>query len=818
MHGLELIGHDFKIAVRSLLKDRRSVALAVVALSLGIGATTVIFSVVYSVLVNSFPFKDPSRVVHFYIQSPDRPGRSAWYSAPEFFEYREQNRVFSDVLGGASMEVLYSIENSTYRVRGALLDPHALRALGVRPVLGRDMTDADGAAGAPPTFLISYRMWCNRFNRDPSVLGMTLNLNGTMRTLIAVLPPRFLLEASDVFFPTTITAGSTGALVGLPGSLPLPVWTYARLKPGITSEQAAANVKVIARNLAKTYPNRYPKQFKIAVVSLADAYTAATLKEMVYILLGAVLMLLMIACSNVANLLLARATARDTELAVRARLGASRWRLMRQLLTESFVLAATGTVIGCFLAIAGIQWAKAAIPIDALPAEMEIRFSGQALLATIGVTVLTTILCGLAPAIRAARSDLHSSLSGSGKNIGLRSGHGRIRAILVLAQMSLSIILLVGAGLMMRTLFALQRIDPGLNPENVLLGRLVFPKNQFQVSGKVIPFFQQLLQKIGSLPGVVAVSPMLVSPIQPGPASPVTISGSTQTNKPESLLEFVGEDYFRAVGIPLLNGRMLSKMDVDGVRKVVLVNREFVREFFEGSNPIGRTISLEVLSRSTPPGQQPIFEIIGIVGDARNNGLQNDIQPQAFIPYTTPPVPVSAIVVRTNVSPQSLEQAVRQQIWAVDRGVALTNTISLEEVLNRESLAAPKFGAGLISTFACIGLILSAIGAFSVMAYTVALQTHDIGVRMALGAEPRAVIRLIMLKGLRPILAGVAVGIAASFGLMRLLASQIYGVTTADPLTFGGAVTVLVIVGVIACLLPVRQATRVDPLVALRRE
>ena len=329
MLWLKWIGRDLKYSIRSLLKDRGSVALALLALSLGIGATTVIVSVVYSLLVNTFPYKDPSRIIHFYIVSPDQPWRSAWYPLPEFLEYRAQNQVISDVLGGASMEVLYNLENSTYRVRGALLDSQALRALGVRPILGREIADADGAPNAAPTFLMSERLWRERFNRDSSLLGKTFRLNGVVRTLIAILPPRFSLHNADVFFPTTMGPGLTQALVnGERGerSQPLLVWTYARLKPGVTPEQAAANIEVIARNLAKAYPFRYPKQFKVAVVSMSDAYTTTTFKQMLYILLGAVLTLLLIACSNVSNLLLARATTRERELAVRASLGASRWR------------------------------------------------------------------------------------------------------------------------------------------------------------------------------------------------------------------------------------------------------------------------------------------------------------------------------------------------------------------------------------------------------------------------------------------------------------------------------------------------------------
>ncbi len=819
MDGLRSVARDLRYAVRSLRQDRGSVALAVLALSLGIGATTVIFSVVYSVLIAAFPFADNLRVVHFYITAADRPGGSAWYPAPEFVDYRSQNHVFSDVLGGVSLEVLYNLDNATYRVRGTHLDTRALRALGVRPILGRDMTDADGAPDAPPTFLMSDRMWNERFNRDPGVLGMTLKLNGTMRTLIGILPPRFLLQAADVFFPFTITASLTDALIGGTGKRPLSVWTYARLKPGVTPEQAAADLDVIARNEARLYPTRYPENFKISVTSLADAYTAASLTQMVYILVGAVLMLLMIACSNVANLLLARATAREAELALRASLGASRGRLMRQLLAESLVLATAGTVVGGFLAYAGLQWVQAAIPATALPSEMAIRFSGQALAATVGVAMLTALLCGLAPALRAARGDLHGRLMGTGKGVGLRSGHGRLRSLLVMVQMTLAIVLLVGAGLMMRTLFALQTIELGLNPSNVLVGRFAFPQGQTQTPAERTLFLEQVLQRVSALPGVVAVSPSGGLPLQGGPSSPLMIPGIAAAARSTTSLEFVGDGYFRAIGLPLIRGRLLAPEDVIGARKVAVVNRAFAREFLENADPIGRTVVFGAVDRGAAPGQSSLFEIVGVVGDARNLGPQNETRAQAFVPYTVPGMLGSgAIVVKTSVDPHALAHGVRQQIWDVNQNVALMNAESLEDVLHRTALAAPRFGVGLMGSFAALGLILSAIGVFSVMAYTVSLQTHDIGIRMALGAEPRGVLRLIVLKGLRPILAGVVVGLAAAYGLSRVMESHIYGVTATDPWTYALVAAVLTAVGVIACLLPARRAMKVDPLIALRRE
>jgi putative ABC transport system permease protein len=753
--------------------------------------------------------------VHFYVQTPEGQGRSAWYPVHEFLEYREQNDVFTHLLGGASMEVLYDLDGATYRVRGAIIDPQALGSLGVRTTLGRAPTDADGAAAAPPTFLMSDRMWNERFNRDPDIVGRTLNLNGTMRTLIGVLPPRYAMHNADVFFPTTIGPGATNALIGGAGNAPLQVWTYGRLKDGITPEQAAANMEVLARNQARLYPQRYPEGFRIAVVSLADAYTAASIKELVYILVGAVLMLVMIACSNVANLLLARATARESELALRAGLGSSRARLMQLMLAESFVLAVTGTIVGGALAYAGLQWVRATIPADTLPAEVTIRFSGEALLATVGLTMFTTVLCGLVPAFRASRGDLHNRLTSSGKGVGLRPGRGALRTMLVAVQVTLAIVLLVGAGLMMRTFIALQQLEPGVNTENVFIGRFAFPQNQRRTPDEMKLFVQRVVQGVSTLPGVEAVTPSLSVPVLPGPQSPVAIPGTTPAAEWRAMIEFVGDGYFRTVGLPLVRGRLFSEVDIDGTRPVLVVNDRFVQAFLDGADPIGRTVSFAILGRGAdaPP---PLFEIVGVVADARNSGLQEDVRPQAFLPYTTPGVQPTTIMVRTTTEPLSIEHSVRQQIWAVDRGVALMNVMTLEALLDRDSFAAPRFGVGLMATFAVVGLILAAIGVFSVMAYTVSLQTHDIGIRMAHGAEPQGVVRMIVWRGLRPIVVGVVLGLGASWWLSRVMANQIYGVATTDPWTFAGVATVLTVVAVAACVIPARRATRVNPLVALR--
>ncbi len=813
------IWRDLRYAVRSLSKDRGSIALALLALALGIGATTVIFSVVYSVLIDPFPYKDSSQLVHIYIhdmKSTGPYGRNG-YTMKEFFDFKSQNHVFSDLMAANNMDVLYTKDNATYQANGGVLDPGMFSGLGVQPILGRGITDSDGQPGAPPVFLMTDKMWHERFNRDPKILGTSLTMNGVSRTLVGIMPPRFQLLGADLYIPMKFTTALTAEAVGGQPSQPFYAWTVARLKPGVTLAQAAADSDVIARNEAKMYPDLYPKQFKVIVGTIADIYTRG-LRSMIYILLGAVLMLLLIACSNVANLLLARATAREKELAIRATMGAGRGRLIGQLLAESFVLAAIGAVIGCFLAYGGLQWVKATIPPDTIPSEVEIRLSPYALLATMGVTLLTTLLCGIAPALRAARGDLHERLMGTGKGVGATSGHGRLRAVLVSAQVGLAIVLLVGAGLMMRTFFALEHVDLGFNPKNLLVARIVFPNNTYTTATQKQLFFRQVLQRVGALPGVTSLTESINVPVEGSVTSQVTVPGRTHSDTWISALELISEDYFKTVGVPLLRGSELSATDVDSARKVAVINRKLAHDFFGDEDPIGRTIKFDVLNRVPDAPHDAEFQIVGIVGDALNGGLEKPIQPQAFIPYTVTGIASRTILVRTAVAPLSVLPNVRQQISSIDHEVALTGTGAFEDILHRDTVAAPEFGLVLLAVFAGIGLVLSAIGVFSVMSYSVSLQTHDIGIRMALGAQPRGVLNMIMLKGLRPILAGIVVGLAASFALTRLMASQIYGVTATDPWTFAGVVIILTVVAMLACLLPARRATQVDPLIALRYE
>jgi putative ABC transport system permease protein len=813
-------GRDLRHALRNFCRDRGSVALALLALALGIGASAVIFSVVYNVLIEPFPYKNGDRLLYTYthdVKQPGPYGRNV-YTARELLDFRRDNHVFSAILSGTTgMDMTYALENATYVTRGAALEPATFAALGLKPQLGREITDSDAAPGAPPVFLMSDRLWNEKFNRDPKIVGMSMTINGVPRTLIGILPPRFLLFRGDIFLPMTVTPDLTSAFIGGPANRPLFVWTVPILKPGVTVQQATADMNVILHNEAKTYPDLYPKEFTVRLGTIVGVTTAG-LQSMIYILLGAVLMLLLIACSNVANLLLARASARERELALRATLGASRRRLVRQLLTEAFVLAGVGAALGCVLAYAGLHWVKAMIPPNTVPEEINIQLNGVALAATVGITMLATLLCGTAPALRAVRGDLYERLAFAGKGVGSGSRHGLMRNGLVAAQVGLSIVLLVGAGLMMRTFFALEHADLGIDPKNILAARLVFPRGQYLTPQAKREFFRQILPRIGAIPGVASATESIFLPVEGGAASATTVPGTTHAETWNSAIELVDENYFRTVGLPLIRGQFLSAADVESARNVIVVNRTLVREFFGNSDPIGRTIKFNVFDNIPGAARDTYFEIVGVVGDARNAGFEQSVEPEAFLPYTFAASADSELLLKTSVGPDSIVNDLQRQLSAVDRNISLANVAPLETILHRDFVASPEFGLVLLSIFAGIGLTLSAIGVFSVMAYTVSLQTHDIGIRMALGAQPKRVLKMVLLKGLQPIIAGIVVGLFASSALTRLMATQIWGVTATDPWTFGGVVTILAAVGLAACLIPALRATKVDPIIALRHE
>jgi len=813
---IEDLLRDFRYAFRSLAKDRRFALIAVFALALGIGATTVMFSVLYNVIFDPFPYRDfqHSVVIDMHDLSDD-----IWryhYTIPEFVAIREQNHVFEDMVGNYQLDVLYRDGKGTRRFLGGYVTTNGFAFLGVPTLLGRFFSSGDGKPGTPFVFMMSYRLWQTEFNGDPKILGTTFFLNGKPRTLIGIMPQRFNGYGSSLWFPLDLSPGAEGTV--FPVKDTEVIWPLARLKKGVSLPAAAADVDAILHRLAEANPGElYPKGFKIVTRTLLD-FVVGDFKKTLYALLAAVSMLLLIACGNVGNLLLARATVREREIAVRASMGASRGRLIRQLLVESFVLAAAACFAGCLLAYFGLKGVVAIIPRGPIPEETVIGLNPIVLVFALGVAVLVTLVCGLAPALHAVRGRLHPAMAGSGKSTG-GVRHGKLRAALVIAEIALSIALLTGAGLMMRSFFALTHVDMGFNPAQMLYARVARAEDQhYDAAAKKAQFFKQVLQRVQALPGVLSATISLGFPPLGGAGGEITVSGKPPSQHWHSMVELCGETYLQTLGLRLLRGRFLSEADVDSMRHVAVVNQAFARAYFGSEDPLGQRIKFNVFDELPETPRDAYFEIVGVVTDFRNRGLLEPPSPEAFLPHSITGFGERNIFATTAADPKSLLASVQREIWAVDSNAAMVQSGSIKDLLTEVAYIQPQFGLITISAFAGIGLVLVLVGIFSVMAYAVALRTHEIGVRMALGAQHGDVLSMVLWQGLRLISFGIVIGVLASLGLTRLLAGQISGVSVSDPLTFCAVVIVFFAVGLMACLLPARRAARFDPLVALHYE
>jgi putative ABC transport system permease protein len=814
------LAQDLRYGLRQLRRNPGFAVVAALTLALGIGAATVIFSVVDNALLHPFPYKDDDDISIFRIHNLDETGQTGRLvlSVPEFLDYRKQNHVFASMTGTSDVNVLYKAGRTTQNLDGAYVTPNTFSFLGVQPLLGRWINPDDGKPGAPPVFVMNYRMWQEQFHGDRKILGTTFTLNDVPRTLVGIMPPRFQYFGVDVWLPLSLSRSGVNSTGGTEiAGRTMYLIPEERRKPGVSLEAAAADLNLIAHRLAKIYPNDYPKRFTVKTDALASD-VVGRFKTMLYILLAAVGMLILIACSNVANLLLARATSREKEIAIRASLGARRLRLIRQLLVESFVLAAAGGAAGWLFAYAGLKAVLAVMPPGTLPSEAVIELNSAVLLFTMGVTVITTVLCGLAPALHAVRGELHPRLKDTGLGLNASFTHGRFRAGLVVVEVALSVVLLTGAGLMMRSFFALQHVDLGFNPQKVLAAQMVFPEGHYKTAEQNKIFFQQLLPRITALPGVVAASEAVTVPPFGGPESDVTVPGKTHRVRWTAMLELCSGGWFRTVGVPLVRGRLFSAADINSARKVALINQTLARRFFGNADPIGQRIKFNRLDQVPGAPHDAYFEIVGIVGDTKNQGLQRETMPESFIPYTIANFGRRGLLVRTSGNPASMLRDISRVVWSVDPDIALVQTGSIETFLKDYAYAQPRFGLVVLGAFAGIGLMLVIIGVFSVMAYSVSLQTHEIGIRMALGAQRPKVVGMVLIRGLRLILAGVILGEIANLFLTRLMANALWGISTQDPLTLSAIAVVISAAGFLACALPALKASRVDPMVALRYE
>jgi putative ABC transport system permease protein len=813
---LDILVRDFRFALRGLKKDRRFAFIAIFALALGIGASTAIFSVVDNALFAPFPYKDSRQLVTMKLNDLDDSHHArGLFTFNEFEEFKKQNHVFDNMVANLQDDMVYATGDSNLLLGGNYVTQGTFEFYSVAPYLGRSLEPADYQAGAPPVFVMRYATWVKRFNADPSWIGKSFNFNGFSRTLVGIAAPRFAWGGADLWMPRGPEEPKILRGHGEDG-----YWgVISRIKPGVSRKEAAADLTVIAQRLSAIYPKVYPKRFAIEVESFAYAVVPPQFRNALYIFSAAVGLLLLIGCGNVANLLLARATTREKEFAVRTALGASRSRLVRQLLAESFLLAIAGAIVGIFFAWAGVKTIAAVIPNFTIASETVIEMNGAVLLFAVAVGVCTVFIFGLFPALQASRCDLSESLRDTGKGVGGRGSRSGLRNAVVVLEVALSLTLLFTAGLFVRSFVALQQVSLGLQIDHVVTARLPLPTQRYKTADQLQSFFRPLLARLKSVPGVAYAAESSTLPPYGGIRSVVEVSGKSHTEKWYGLVQLCSEDYFSVLRIPVLDGRTFTEAEVNDRRKVVVINQTFQRRYFGNEDPIGHRIQLNVLKEFPDPVDDPAgFEVIGVVGDARNRGLVEPLDPETWVPYTVTGSAMRGILIRTTNEPRPMIKTVAREIWATDPSVAMAEPETLEYFLDLFTFAQPRFGLWIVAIFASIGLLLVTIGVYSVTAYATSQRTHEIGIRMALGAAGGDVLKMVLRTGLLLLLGGIAIGLAVSFTLSRVIVSQLWGVSPHDPLTLASVAGLLLAVGLVACWIPARRATRINPVNALRYE
>jgi putative ABC transport system permease protein len=805
---------DLRYGARMMWKTPAVTLVAIIALTLGIGANTALFSVVNAVLLRSLPYADGERLAIVWENRKSGTGNPQnVINLGNFYDWKDQNTVFVDMAAFFDRNVNLTSDGEPEEIPAQIATTNLFSVLGVNAFQGRTFDAEDGKPGQPDVVVISYSLWQRRFGGG-EVVGRKITLNNQENTIIGVLPDQagwfvqkgsMINKAPEIWSPWQVS----NELRQRRGRFARAV---ARLKPGVTWTQAQNEMDVIGARLTQQYPE-FDTNWGINVVPLRTQLTGEIRKPL-FILLGAVGFVLLIACANVANLLLARAATRRKEIAVRAGLGASRWRIARQLITESVLLALVGGGFGLLLAWWGTKSLIALSP----PGLIDLRNVGVSLPVlgfTFVLTLLTGIVFGLVPALEAARFDLNDSLKEGGKNIGGGSRSHRLRNLFVVTQVALALVLLVGAGLFMKSLGRLRSVDPGFNSDHLLTMRISLPGRKYDKDEQVMDFFSRALEQIRALPGVQAAGAINFLPFN-GPHSATKIEVEGQPKRPAGHELSTGicvtdVDYFRAMQIPLKRGRLFTTQEAQEMRHVVVVNESFVRTNLPGQDPLGKRVTINMKDENVPT------EIIGVVGDTKHLGLDLENEEMAYWPQPELVYSSMTLVIRTQGDPTSVAPAARAVIRNIDPEQPVGEVSTMEGLLAK-SVARSRFNATLLSIFSVVALVMAAVGIYGVMSYSVQQRTHEIGLRMALGAQQGDVLRLVIKQGIMLGLFGVGAGLLASFALTRLIVSLLFEVPATDPKTFGAVAVSLFVITLLACYLPARRATKVDPLVALRYE
>jgi putative ABC transport system permease protein len=810
---LAMFIQDAKFALRMMRKNPGFTLAAVLTLGLGIGANSAIFSVVNAVLIKPLPYAHGARLVRVQQQAPKAGLLDQPFSVLEINDYRAQNHSLDALVEYHNMNFILLGRSEPERVETGVVSWNYFDVFGVNPLFGRNFRPEDEQPGAPAVLMLSYEYWIRSFGGDPTVVGKTFTMNDKIHTVVGVLPPvPQFPDENDVYMPAT-ACPFRAAKAFIENRTSRMMSVFARMKPDITVSQAQADLSGVAANLQKAYPDVYPAEagYSVRTVSLGEELTRNARPTML-VLLGAAGFVLLIACANVANLNLARMVRRERELAVRAAMGAGRVRMFRQLLTESFLMALAGAGLGLLFSWGALNL-LVTFAARYTPRAREIHMDAAVLLFTLAVAFLTSLLSGTAPALAARETVVASLKEGSGQST-IGKGRQRMRSVLIMAQVAISFLLLIGAGLMLRSFVNLQHVDPGFQPENVLTMRIGLDFAKYNNNDKQRAFFETLLDKIKTNPGVKSAAVSLLIPLN----NPFSANGNFQIegqapvpgqSLPVADFRIVSPEYFDTMHIPLLEGRVFTRADRPGAPDVAILNRSAARHFWGSVDPVGKRFSTD--------NGKTWNQVVGVVGDVKQFGLDKTPADEIYGPLAQSPLLDAALVVKTSVEPMSIARGIIETLYTIDPNQPVARVRSLEQV-RAESVAGPRLTSNLLGIFALLALAIAATGIGGVMALAVSQRKHEIGVRMAIGARPREILGMILGQGMGLVVVGLALGLLGALGLTHLLQGLLFEVGPTDPLTFVGVAAVLAAAAFLACYVPARRAARVDPMIALRAE